>query len=104
MEVLESSRTTQISRDYLLKFQMVFLQEQRYSDRDAGEIFTALRKKAMRDYSNIMGFPVSDDEFRKMIAELPEGLKQEAMDIAQERVRTGTADQITKDFDGHWQV
>ncbi|MFT8743711.1 hypothetical protein [Lentilactobacillus hilgardii] len=46
MKVLEHTQIEDIAKDYLYQFQIVFLQEQLYSDREAGEIFSALRKKS----------------------------------------------------------
>ncbi|EEI19365.1 hypothetical protein G8J22_02159 [Lentilactobacillus hilgardii] len=104
MKVLEHTQIEDIAKDYLYQFQIVFLQEQLYSDREAGEIFSVLRKKAIRQYEKITGTSMTTDEFYRIVWDLPEPLKEGIIELAKDDVDLGRTKIIRKNMDGTWRV
>ncbi|GAF37055.1 hypothetical protein [Lentilactobacillus farraginis] len=104
MKVLEHTSVEDIAKDYLYQFQVVFLQKQLYSDREAGEIFSALRQKAIRQYQALTGKSITTEEFHKMVWGLSDPLKEGITELAQDDVRFGRTKLISKSMDGTWLV
>lgn len=104
MKVLEETPVENLMKDYLYQFQVVFLENQLYSDREAGEIFLALRKRTIQKYQALTGNQLTDDKFHQLIADLPTPLKQGIFELAEDDVRLGRINLIHRGLDNLWHV